>query len=328
MEGPGRPLTSPCPSAPGHAENPPQPPAGTSQEGALGARELPPAPWSMVLSLPEPEAVCPACCRETSGDAMRAGRTGRPLAVPAAHIPVQEGAPRSRAGCPRGLLCPARGSRPGRVFPPGAPIARERPEISALGGLCPVAPPPASPGLASGCSPDLPLPGCCMRPSDTLPPSPVPGLPGAWAPWSAPPPGQLQGPVPGAGPGRPRPPRCTRGSSEVSSVACRLGPRSPGLGEEAGGSRVVSSGEEGRQPAGAGDGVRVAVGAVSKGGGIRHRGAPSTLRRPRPRAPRRGDPPFLFTAVGRFCLFFVRLVCFLREKEVCNYFVQSSCTCL
>lgn len=128
-----------------------------------------------------------------------------------------------------------------------------------------------------------------MRPSDTLPPSPVPGLPG---------------PVPGAGPGWAS--SSTRGSSAVSFVACRLGPRSPGLGEEAGGSGVVSSGEEGRQPAGAGDGVRVMVGAVSKGGGIPPPGRTQHFAPTLGREPRGGE-------TSPFCLLLSEgsVVCFL-----------------
>lgn len=41
-----------------------------------------------------------------------------------------------------------------------------------------------------------------------------------------------------------------------------------------------------------------------------------------------GPAPFCLLLSEVLCLFSVWLVCFLREKEVCNYFVQSSvCVC-
>lgn len=58
-------------------------------------------------------------------------------------------------------------------------------------------------------------------------------------------------------------------------------------------------------------------------------GAPSTLLEPG-EGGRKPAGPFLFTVVGKvlflvFCCFvFGFAVCFLRGKEVCNYFVQSS----
>lgn len=107
-----------CPRACGE---PPQPPAGTSQEGALGARELPPAPWSMVLSLPEPEAVCPACCRETSGDPMRAGgkNTASPRCPCCSHSCPGGGATLP-CGVPSGSPVSCKGVSPWAGLPAGS----------------------------------------------------------------------------------------------------------------------------------------------------------------------------------------------------------------
>lgn len=174
-------------------------------------------------------------------------------------------------------------------------------------------PPPLAWPLAARLDP--PLPGCCMRPSDTLPPSPMPGLPGAWAPWSAPPLGPLHGPVPGAGPGRASSSTLHPGVLRGQLCSLQAGPPQP---RAWGGGGRVPGGEQRRREKAAGRGWRRGEG--------RGRGGEQGGRNPPPgctqhfaptsgREPRGGETPLSVYCCRKVLLFVFRLACLLFKGK-------------